>query len=65
MNINEEKDKLKTLVEQYNQSSEQITMLQSSIADLRLQIAKQQGVVEALDSIKQDKKKFKGSPKDA
>ena len=65
MNINEEKDKLKTLVEQYNQSSEQITMLQSSIADLRLQIAKQQGVLEALDSIKQDKKKFKGSPKDA
>jgi|TARA_B100001094_G_scaffold102571_2_gene98713 prefoldin subunit 5 len=65
MILDKEQDKLKELVEQHNQASEQIQMLQSSIADLRLQIAKQQGVVEALDSIKEEKEKFKGSPKDA
>lgn len=59
MNITEEQKKLQSLVEQYNQASEQITMLQSSVGDLRLQIAKQQGVIEALDSIKGKKKDAK------
>ena len=34
-------------------------MMQSSLSDLRLQIAKQQGVIEALDSIKGKKKDAK------
>tara|TARA_R100001510_G_scaffold57568_1_gene66204 strand:+ start:1052 stop:1234 length:183 start_codon:yes stop_codon:yes gene_type:complete len=59
MNINEEQKKLQSLVDQHNQTSEQITMMQSSLSDLRLQIAKQQGVIEALDSIKGKKKDAK------
>ena len=46
-------------MEQHNQTTEQITMLQSSLGDLRLQISKQQGIIEALESIEKGKKDAK------
>ena len=52
-------DQLSKLVEQHNQTTEQITMLQSSLGDLRLQISKQQGIIEALESIEKGKKDAK------
>jgi len=59
MILTKEQDTLQELVKQHNQASEQLQMLQSSIADLRMQIAKQQGIVEALDSIEGKKKDAK------
>jgi|TARA_R100001129_G_C5191867_1_gene211005 prefoldin subunit 5 len=59
MKLQEQKEKLQSLVDQYNQANEQITMLQASNADLRLQISKQQGIIEALESIQKGKKNAK------
>ena len=59
MKLSEQKNTLKQLVEQYNQANEQITMLQASNADLRLQISKQQGIIEALESVKKGKQNAK------
>ena len=56
MKLKEQQDQLSKLVEQHNQTTEQITMLQSSLGDLRLQISKQQGIIEALESIEKGKK---------
>ena len=57
--LQEQKEKLQSLVDQYNQANEQITMLQASNADLRLQISKQQGIIEALESVQKRKKNAK------
>lgn len=60
MSIETQNEKLKTLVEQHNQTLQQIQELQNSLGDLRLQIAKQQGVIEGLnyaEAQKGDKKK--------
>ena len=59
MKLQEQKEKLQSLVDQYNQANEQITMLQASNADLRLQISKQQGIIEALESVKKGKQNAK------
>ena len=59
MKLQEQKEKLQSLVDQYNQANEQITMLQASNADLRLQISKQQGIIEALESVQKGKKNVK------
>ena len=59
MKLKEQQDQLSKLVEQHNQTTEQITMLQSSLGDLRLQISKQQGIIEALESIEKGKKDAK------
>jgi prefoldin subunit 5 len=59
MKIEEQKEKLQELVNQFNQSNEQIQMLQANNAELRMQIAKQQGVIEALDSVSKVKKNAK------
>ena len=59
MKLKEQEDQLSKLVEQHNQTTEQITMLQSSLGDLRLQISKQQGIIEALESIEKEKKDAK------
>ena len=59
MKLQEQKEKLQSLVDQYNQANEQITMLQASNADLRLQISKQQGIIEALESVQKGKKNAK------
>ena len=57
--LQEQQEKLQSLVDQYNQANEQITMLQASNADLRLQISKQQGIIEALESVQKGKKNAK------
>ena len=59
MKLEEQQTKLKELVDQFNQSNEQIQMLQANNAELRMQIAKQQGVVEALQSLDKGKKNAK------
>jgi prefoldin subunit 5 len=59
MKLEEQQSKLKELVDQFNQRNEQITMLQSNNAELRMQIAKQQGVIEALQSLDKGKKNAK------
>ncbi len=59
MKLSEQKEKLQSLVDQYNQANEQITMLQASNADLRLQISKQQGIIEALESVQKGNKNAK------
>tara|TARA_Y100000401_G_C8137653_1_gene133279 strand:- start:31 stop:213 length:183 start_codon:yes stop_codon:yes gene_type:complete len=59
MKLQEQQEKLQSLVDQYNQANEQITMLQASNADLRLQISKQQGIIEALESVQKGKKNAK------
>ncbi len=59
MKLEEQQSKLKELVDQFNQSNEQIQMLQANNAELRMQIAKQQGVVEALQSLDKGKKNAK------
>jgi len=59
MKLKEQQEQLSKLVEQHNQTTEQITMLQSSLGDLRLQISKQQGIIEALESIEKGKKDAK------
>ena len=59
MKLQEQKEKLQSLVDQYNQANEQITMLQASNADLRLQISKQQGIIESLESVQKGKKNAK------
>jgi|TARA_R100001460_G_scaffold22356_2_gene45483 prefoldin subunit 5 len=59
MKLKEQQDQLSKLVEQHNQTTEQITMLQSSLGDIRLQISKQQGIIEALESIEKGKKDAK------
>ena len=59
MKLQEQKEKLQSLVDQYNQANEQITMLQASNADLRLQISKQHGIIEALESVQNGKKNAK------
>jgi len=56
MKLDEQQSKLKELVEQFNQSNEQMQMLQANNAELRMQIAKQQGIVEALQSMDKGKK---------
>ena len=55
MKLEEQQSKLKELVDQFNQCNEQITMLQANNAELRMQIAKQQGVIEALQSLDKGK----------
>ena len=59
MKLEEQQSKLKELVDQFNQCNEQITMLQSNNAELRMQIAKQQGVIEALQSLDKGSKNAK------
>jgi|TARA_Y100001933_G_scaffold238502_1_gene262288 prefoldin subunit 5 len=59
MKLEEQQSKLKELVDQFNQCNEQITMLQANNAELRMQIAKQQGVIEALQSLDKGKKNAK------
>lgn len=59
MKLKEQQEQLSKLVEQHNQTTEQITMLQSSLGDIRLQISKQQGIIEALESIEKGKKDAK------
>ena len=59
MKLEEQLSKLKELVDQFNQCNEQITMLQANNAELRMQIAKQQGVIEALQSLDKGKKNAK------
>ena len=59
MKLQEQQSKLKELVDQFNQCNEQITMLQANNAELRMQIAKQQGVIEALQSLDKGKKNAK------
>tara|TARA_A100001011_G_scaffold227014_1_gene235105 strand:+ start:853 stop:1035 length:183 start_codon:yes stop_codon:yes gene_type:complete len=59
MKLEEQQSKLKELVDQFNQSNEQIQMLQANNAELRMQIAKQQGVIEALQSLDKGKKNAK------
>ena len=59
MKLEEQQLKLKELVDQFNQCNEQITMLQANNAELRMQIAKQQGVIEALQSLDKGKKNAK------
>ena len=59
MKLEEQQSKLKELVVQFNQCNEQITMLQANNAELRMQIAKQQGVIEALQSLEKGKKNAK------
>ena len=59
MKLEEQQSKLKELVDQFNQCNEQITMLQANNAELRMQIAKQQGVIEALQSLEKGKKNAK------
>mgnify|MGYP003120495791 FL=1 len=57
MELSKEQEKLEQLVQQHNQKAEQIQMLQSSLGDLKLQISRQQGVCDALDSVQGSKKK--------
>ena len=59
MKLSEQQNTLKELVEQYNQTNEQITMLQANNSELRMKIAKQQGIIEALESLQKGKKKVK------
>ena len=59
MKLEEQQSKLKELVDQFNQCNEQITMLQANNAELRIQIAKQQGVIEALQSLEKGNKNAK------
>ena len=59
MKLEEQQSKLKELVDQFNQCNEQITMLQANNAELRMQIEKQQGVIEALQSLDKGKKNAK------
>jgi|TARA_R100001460_G_scaffold82844_1_gene123728 prefoldin subunit 5 len=59
MKLEEQQSKLKELVDQFNQCNEQIQMLQANNAELRMQIAKQQGVIEALQSLDKGKKNAK------
>jgi|TARA_S200002703_G_scaffold112658_1_gene98156 prefoldin subunit 5 len=59
MKLTEQKDQLEKLIEQHNQTSEQLQMLQSTLADYRLQISKQQGIVEALQSVEKGNKDAK------
>ena len=59
MKLEEQQSKLKDLVDQFNQCNEQITMLQANNAELRMQIAKQQGVIEALQSLEKGSKNAK------
>ena len=57
MKLETQQKELESVVDQHNQTLEQIQMLQSSLAELRMKIAKQQGIVEALQSIEKGKKK--------
>lgn len=59
MKLEEQQSKLKELVDQFNQCNDQITMLQANNAELRMQIAKQQGVIEALQSLDKGSKNAK------
>jgi|TARA_X000000950_G_scaffold285262_1_gene390714 prefoldin subunit 5 len=59
MKLEEQQSKLKELVDQFNQCNEQITMLQANNSELRMQIAKQQGVIEALQSLEKGSKNAK------
>jgi|TARA_R100000479_G_scaffold93026_1_gene45880 prefoldin subunit 5 len=59
MKIEEQKEKLQELVNQFNQGNEQIQMLQANNAEIRMQIAKQQGIIEALESVGKVKKNAK------
>ena len=59
MKLEEQQSKLKELVDQFNQCNEQITMLQANNAELRMEIAKQQGVIEALQSLEKGSKNAK------
>ena len=59
MKLTEQKDQLEKLIEQHNQTAEQLQMLQSTLADYRLQISKQQGIVEALQSVEKGSKDAK------
>jgi len=59
MKLEEQKTELESLVEQHNQTSEQIQMLQSSLSEIRMQIANKQGVVQALESVQKGKKDAK------
>jgi len=59
MKLEEQKTELESLVEQHNQTSEQIQMLQSSLAEIRMQIANKQGVIQALESVQKGKKDAK------
>ena len=59
MKLEEQQSKLKELVDQFNQCNEQITMLQANNSEFRMQIAKQQGVIEALQSLDKGKKNAK------
>jgi prefoldin subunit 5 len=59
MKLTEQKDQLEKLIEQHNQTAEQLQMLQSTLADYRLQISKQQGIVEALQSVEKGNKDAK------
>jgi len=59
MKLEEQQSKLKELVDQFNQCNEQIQMLQANNAELRMQIAIQQGVIEALQSLEKGSKNAK------
>ena len=59
MKLSEQKEILEKIIEQHNQTGEQIQMLQSNLAELRLQVSKQQGIVEALESCEKGKKDAK------
>ena len=50
---------IKRAKNQFNQCNEQITMLQANNSELRMQIAKQQGVIEALQSLEKGSKNAK------
>jgi hypothetical protein len=52
-------NKLKELVEQFNQTNQMIVDAQNKQADLRLQIAEQQGFIKGLESDDEKPKKEK------
>jgi hypothetical protein len=57
--LEEAKNKLKELVEQFNQTNQMIVDAQNKQAELRLQIAEQQGFIKGLESDDEKPKKEK------
>lgn len=54
--LEEAKNKLKELVEEYNNVNQAIVNAQNKLAELRLEIAEQQGYVKGLESQTKEKK---------
>ena len=59
MKYSEEKQKLEEMVESFNKVQEEIVAAQNISSNLRLEIAKQQGKVEALEFGEKGKKDAK------